>query len=674
MKVNVDKSNLVEKSLHNLIDHNSTTADFGFVQPLMVDELQPDAVANIRVGQVFRLNPMVSPTFGDIQLKTYINYVKSEDLFHPFPNLLAQQSYKSSVHGSYIPQQVPTISPAFYYCILRATGRFNAYDVTYTPFNNSEYAGGITIENASISSAVASTVKTALFSFWNTNFDFPDSKFTTKFPKNLVWDSSIVPTGCDWATFVTVGSKLYLVFGRYGTFAKNLLKIFVGSGYEFNESTKPVSLMELFAYYKSWFDLFMPSRTITWTDTACFGFIEYLEQYGKIDYVDWSGESAALDLFLNFIEELTGCYYTMNVDFASAHVDGQGNAIGTNASQFNYLDALNQPQVGGIVGPNNGAAIEPQTYNSINQSALRVLKAMDKRVNTQSVLGGRISELLKSIYGSNYKEYESNLIGTQILSANIDDVMSTADTDTGFLGEYAGKGLGSSPGKEFKFSAHEGTKFGYIVILAAVVPVSRMSQGFDMQLKHVYRNDFFDKNFDAITLLPTEKKFIYGCQDIVSPNIDSEDYTAGFGNIPNYIEYKTKKNITNGDMRMMSTRDSYLPFTLDRLLPYGSLIQTGSANILLRNVDLNWIVNGEKWRYIGKYPFLGNYDRIFENSGFEAYYQEDYQSNESFFYDRLDDNFIIHNYIDYKKLDTGCEIADSWQTDAYGDHLSVEEA
>lgn len=674
MKVNVDKSNAVGKSMHNMTNQNSTTFDFGFVQPLMVDELEPDSNVELRIGQVLRLNPMVSPTFGDIKLKTYLNYVKAEDLYHPFPQMLTNQSY-ASVNGSYIPTSVPGISPFFIYSYVRLFSRVNIYKLSsYTSLT--DYRKQFSNPTAvSISSQDWADAQTEFLA----NLDYSGidtSSILTRYnPLVFVPDVNLAIDGADWVRGVVVNNVHYLVVGRYSQRAKNLYKIFIGSGFQFNESTKAKSLMPIFAFYKSWFDLFMPARTVTWTNTSAFSFLEYVEQYALPVFADWSSDIPAYQRFIDFLDDLSRTYYTLNVDFAAAHIDGQGNAIGTSVSNsFEYLDQRNNPTTVDIGSVNERPALYLQTNRYLGQTALNVLKAMDKRVNTQSVLGGRISELLRSIYGSNYQEYESNLIGTQILSANIDDVMSTASTDDAFLGQYAGKGLGSSPGKTFHFSAHDGTKFGYLVVLAAVVPETRMSQGMDMQLNHLKRNDFFDKNFDAITLLPTEKNFIYGCQDIVPDTFDSEDYTRGFGNIPNYIEYKTKKNILNGDMSMRSTRNSYLPFTLDRLLPFGDIYNTYGTSYQLVNVDLDWVINGEKWRYVGKYPILGNYDRIFENSGNEDIYTTDGNLEAFFDGNRIDDNFIVHNYLDYKKLSTGCEIADSWQTEAYGDHISVEEA
>ena len=685
MKVNVDNAATNKKNKHNLSHEVSTTMDFGFVQPLMVDEIEPGSSINIRVGQVLRLSPMPCPTFGDVKLKTYHNYVKTEDLYHAFPQLLAGLPY-SGVSGSYIPNSVPSVSPGYLYCYLRCHGQYNVVELSSdTAINNKSNSliGAYTHIDPTDSSY--SGLFSSFIVSWYNLFHFDgQGKYFQYFINgsgfaSCQYNPSLELGSSDWAEVYVFNSKRYCIFGRFGTFSKNLLKVLIGCGFELNNSSELVSSLPLFAYFKTWFDLFNPAREKTWSDTYAFRFLELCEQRNLS--TSWFTDSVADEVFCSFLESLTYCYYTLNVDFAAAHIDGSSNDI-VNVKEFDFVNSYVSPEY--VEGSFNDSWSASLSTNSgiISQAGLRILKALDKRINTHSVIGGRLHDLLKSIYGSNYDAHDSDQFGSQQLSANIDDVMSTAETSEGYLGEYAGKGLGNDSGKSFKFTPHDGTKFGYIVTVACVVPHTRMSQGMDMQLSHCTQMEFFDSNFDSLTLLPTAKKYIYGSFDIILPYQNSSDaLESGFGNIPNYIEQKFKKNITNGDMRMMSTRQSFLPYTLDRLLPYSYLYDDGAGHFKFVNMDLSLVINGVKWRYIGLYNYIGNYNRIFVNSGNVddslspgSGTPQGYNWKQLFMYDRVDDNFIVHNYFDYSKLSPAKSVADSWNTDAYGDHLTLEES
>lgn len=685
MKVNVSNNSTLSKDLKNLTHQASGTMDFGFCQPIMVDEIEPNSSINLRLGQIIRLTPLAKPTFGDVQLKSYINYVKIEDLFHAFPQLLGGQSY-NGVEGSYVPFQVPTITSGFISTFCKVHGKYAVWDcgdVTYisdgcTTRYTLESSDGrpIGVEDYAL---VRSDVESALVSLFQgiAFYDFSPyfaGTATVPNPTYNTYDPTLSFGALDWAHEIVVGKKSYIVGGRFGQFSKNLFNILNGCGYKFNTDTEQVSILPLFAFYKSWFDLFMPKREMTWSDTNAFHFMELCEQTGISDFVELMEESdysqEFCDTLIAFLRDLANCYYTQNVDFASAHIDGTANDI---------------VEPGGVVGtiPNDsvnfafneiGEQAQIVTGDRISAVELRLLKALDKRVNTASAIGGDLATELKSLYGSNIDLHDSDFIGTQTVSANIDDIMSTAETSEGYLGEYAGQGKGSESGKTFKFSPHDGTKFGYVVVICTVVPTANMSQGMNMQLRHLTPHTFYYEGYDAITLLPTEKKYIYGQVDF-KPLAYEPDLNSGFGNIPNYVEYKTHQNTQFGDFCMMSTRDSYLPFTLDKLLPYTQLTLKEGV-LTVQNMDFNDIVNGTKWRFVGKYPYIGNYNRIFVQDGdFINYEPHKIQGFLWHFYnERIDGNFIVHNFIDYKKLSPSKSMADSWQTDAYGDKLSIEES
>lgn len=692
-QVKVPNASSDSRSPKNLTHHASGTHDWGFCQPILVNEIEPGSSVKIRAGQIFRLLPMPKPTFGEVELKTYFNYVKIEDLYHAFPELYGQQAY-NGVNGSYVPEFVPMISPAFLHSYIKMFGRFVCYKVksrsssdgvkvlyeldSENPLDPEEELDAIELEGA--------------FGMWSvylnelTGFDFdPYVPFVPVVPPphNYVYDTSLSLNACDWVDEVTVGigdnAVNYVIGGRFGNFSKNLFNIFNGCGYKYNPSKENISLLPLFAYYKSWFDLFMPARHITWKNTNAFSFLEFCEQFGYYSLDDYNGDDLCLSALLGFLQDLGHeCYYYQSSDYAAAHIDGTINDI-AGTQNVAFMDFFDNNSLVENVDGNTAFLTLPKfgdDYSALSQIGLRVLKAVDKRLNISSVIGGRLHELLKSLVGSNFDDHDSDFIGSQIMSANIDSVMSMAETSEGYLGEYAGQGLGQTSGKDFNFSPHDGTKFGYIVAFACVVPTARMSQGMDPQLAHTRSENFWYKDYDAVSLLPTPKKYIYGHVDAVPVDFNiSQELDLGFGNIPVGTEYKMHNNTQYGDFCMMSTRQSYLPFTLDKLLPFSSVVQDG-VSLVIQNLDPDDVVNGIKWRVIGKYAYMGNFNRAFYNNG-KVFVPSPGLINSwerSFNIDRVDGNFVVHTFLDYKKISPSVPMSNSWQTDAYGDTLEMEEA
>lgn len=84
MKELVQNAGSGKKYLHRLQHENHTTANFGFVQPLMVNERAARDSVTLRCGQSVFLTPMSKPTFGRVVCKTYESFVPIVDIWHPY--------------------------------------------------------------------------------------------------------------------------------------------------------------------------------------------------------------------------------------------------------------------------------------------------------------------------------------------------------------------------------------------------------------------------------------------------------------------------------------------------------------------------------------------------------------------------------------------------------------
>lgn len=125
----------------------------------------------------------------------------------------------------------------------------------------------------------------------------------------------------------------------------------------------------------------------------------------------------------------------------------------------------------------------------------------------------------------------------------------------------------------------------------------------------------------------------------------------GFGFVPRYSGFKTRRNIVNGDMSRRGTIASYSPYYLDKILTENAIRSLKNADGSYSFVAVNnpLPVASEVWRYPTRYPWLGNFNRIFYNSGNEVF--DDASAGDEtndFTNTPIDDNFIVQSVISMK--------------------------
>lgn len=667
MKVRVSNGN-GKKYLHNLTHEVNTTSSWGFVQPLMVNERVPDDVITLRTGQNIFLAPLSKPTFGRVISKTYHTFVPTHDIWHPFDSFLSGQTY-AGANAKYVPGIVPNVTQSFLYGLLMFQSSIHAYacttniqaggDIGYSDLAQVAEAKEVECEQQFYTELEECTGVIKGASGFS---ELPTPTMT--FPE-VALDQDIHYEESDFILL----SRGYVYFVYLNKLGRDIRKVCLGCGYQLNFESSKVSLLPLFAYFKAYFDLFQPPRSKTWKETNAFNFMETIEQSNYADFDSWSARATLIDVFIKFFFGLGSCFYTQNPDYVSAHITGASLPIATQGTNnVAYLSASGTNTTS--VGVNSGA--QPSVPSSVanTQNQLDILRRLYYRINAATAIGGRIKAFMKSLYGaSEFEEPDSHFIGSQNIRVNIELVESNAATEEAHLAEYAAKGFVDAAGKEFKYKCRS---HGFVISLTCVVPETRYAQAVDPNLRHLNKYDFYTNEFDSITLLPSPKYCVYGNQEVFGTYVNSS-YGDGFGNVPNYMEYKTKYNILNGDMSLGSKRTSYLPFTLDKLLPFRNLSETSAGYVTTMNLQPSLLVAGDIWRYIGKNAWLGWFNRIFINSGNASDNVSGPRS--STVYDDIDDNFIVYNYMDYTVSSQALPVADSWQTGELGDNtMEIEKA
>lgn len=683
MKISIHR-NSPRKTKRNLSHEVSTTADFGFCQPIVCREMVPQDSFRLRLGQIVRLQPMPVPTFGSIQVKNYTAFVPFADIFHPYESLLSGQTYAGS-SSRYIPISVPKVrlNTLAHILAMFSTVTSKAYDSTLSSYGTLQYIFEPTCRSESqiVSDLVGWFDTTRLGNGSSYEFvqDFWDTYGLTYKVAHCDGTASQMEE-CDFYADVPASSGtggILLAF-KYNRWAKNLRKIFIGCGYQIDGySSVEVSFLPLIAYYKVWFDYFQPARDKTWKDTNAFALMEFLEQNGISAIDDYLNDRTSsgiaqkvIPYMIGFFHDLAQCYHVSNHDYASSHITGVAGSLvsSTTRQGIATTGTFLADQV--TKTTNTQAQLKAVAVNSISAQSLDMLKKLTQRVSIHTAIGGRIKEYLRAVYNSDYVDvHDSYQLGTSQFDVQIEPVFSTADTSTANLGEFAGRALGADDGSKSVIS-YTAKVPGILITLSAIVPVAKMAQGIDPNLLHLVKEDFFDETFDGSTLVPTKQICIYGMNNSTNSVFS---HTGTFGNIPIYTEYKVANNKLNGDMSLPSAMASYLPFTLDKLLPMPSSqisSDTGQQAILnVYGVPSTLLAAGSLWRFTNLYPWLGNYNRVFINSGESHVYQGDWENRWSAFgfVDDIDDNFIIHNHIDLQVVGTPHSFADSWYTGAGSD-------
>ncbi len=632
MKLKVSRPSQ-KKNFFPLQFDNTTTMGFGFVQPLTCTELVPQTSVDLSCASFVRLAPLATPTYGRCNLHHYTCFVPASEVFHPWDSFLSSTSFNGG-GSSYVPTSVP-YSPSrflllnvllFSTCSVfrRPAGQASHVWERFKPFTSDE-----------IKSANQILLKSLGFEVSNQIENYMRSVFTEGFyyTHNVGDDFDKIKDGLDYTTFTSFGDYDYVFCWRFSDYSRNLRSILIGLGYQLLCTSTCLSVLPLFAYYRAYFDLFYPKRFLSYKDSSLHKLIERVE-YDNITSLYQLALNAP-SVVSDFFKDLVDCYYTSDSDYVSLHHSG----VSTNPIT----------QAVSTLRPNNGlqdisAAVDeqaslPQSIDSKNIGSvqLRVLRWLTKYVNKRTYLGGKIDEILRSQYDSASECGDSFLIDSFVTPIEISDVMNQAGTAQEHLGEYAGKGIGFSSPRSAKYRAKE---FGFLIHFAAVVPQSGYAQAIDPCLGHIKKFDYYTPGLDGLTLVPTRKLFIFGTFDCSSSDLDTE-CNKSFGNIPIYSEYKHKYSILNGDISQPSTRSSYLPYTLDKLLPYVDPFPADTNSSLVYSS----IVNGTLWRYVGFKRWLGMYNRIFVDSGtienepFEIFLITHFDG-----YKRLDDNFIVHNH------------------------------
>lgn len=487
----------------------------------------------------------------------------------------------------------------------------------------------------------------------------------------------------------TNGSVIHFAF-RLSNFGKRLRKILIGLGYQIDFRAKnEVSLLPLFAYYKAYFDSFGLTLYQNYLHTnACKCLTDF--DYNNTPSYNDHDDTLPRQIFRNFIYDLGNCFATAPQDYVSSHMTTTAvSPSAVDALTFIDVDSDQPPPISqgdSSTGLTYLGLTNPHAYiNNVIHSHLdsEYLKKLYKWTNRNTIAGKRIREILVSQgYGDWIDKQKTFFIGQDEQRIEIMEISATADTTQiggSSLGEWAGKGRSE---KQSKKHSYETDEHGYFITISTLVPEGGYTQALSDHVNELSKFDFYNPEFDSMGYDASRfSETVCGTQNWTQHGSSEEDSTASlgetFGFKPRYLEKKVQFNKQNGDFSLRSTRNSYLPYTLDKLIDVGEREVTESERIsnepyfivkkLFPMTDIPSA--GDIWRYYYRYAWLSNFNRIFVNGGSVQYFPQgdeiDFISQEM--EATQADNFLLHRYNEVTYYAPMLSISHSYETtDDYG--------
>lgn len=656
-----------KKYSHNLSRDCNTTFTSGVVQPIFTQYMLPDSDISVKAEQLVRLCPLVCPSFARLSLQTFTRFVPEHDVIPFSEAFYSQTAYK----GGVVPSKLPFIDNPTLLWYLVTNSNIAVYKVD--DGQSSQLMKSYTLQTYSNATETIKSFQ-KVFGIINnsTSSFFPESHYVSQ-PTAL----RPVPT-ISSADFVYENGS-YVLCVQFGAKAKRLRNIFIGLGYSLDvDDFTPVRLSPLLSFYKAWFDTFAIVRSKSFLSTSAFALIQVLENPTHIDYTI-KGNNGSTSVFIdNFVNELADCYYSSKQDFVSVHRSHIVNSSTTLRQRVPVLDRSGRDI---ISEPDRDVLLNSE--NLFSSASLRMLQSLTRFVNKNSVIGQKVSEFMRQHYGAqsvNSLFEDSYNVDSSYLPIQINDVFSTSDTVNGDFGEhlgaFAGKGVA---GGNIDFRYHT-QSHGYIITLAAIVPDSGYFQGTATDLFAIDWQSQPSAEFDAIGMEATPRGAFVSHNDMYLnsySNLRDDLTNKSFGFVPRFSGFKYAKNIVNGDMSRRGSIETWSPYYLDHILQTNQLLEGVRDGKPVYSFRSSLVPStSEDWRFTTKFPWLGNFDRIFVNETGPlergSYLPSAIESWETSHLFCIDDNYLCQNRFDVRVKNCLKPLSMSYDTYDDNDNVSRE--
>lgn len=200
-----------------------------------------------------------------------------------------------------------------------------------------------------------------------------------------------------------------------------------------------------------------------------------------------------------------------------------------------------------IGSPDISASVNLQDAATFDVNQIRTAFQVQKWLERNARGGVRYTEYLRSHFGiapSDARLQRPQFIGSCRSPWLVNEVLQTSETNSSVTpqGNQAGQAINLSRNNLGKFRSYE---YGYILVLASVVPKSLYQQGIPRYLSRRHNLDFYTPEFSHLSEQPVKNKEIYYSSNLGSDS--SNDDTFGFQPIWNEMRFIPSK--VTGHMR-----------------------------------------------------------------------------------------------------------------------------
>lgn len=508
-KANVNIAS-VKPNKFDLSCKHITTTDFGLLRPIYSRMMVPADKFEVSVNSFHRLDPMVAPNNSDMNVHTRAFFVPFRTFIPNFNEFIANTPAVNN--GSLFSSvKVPTF-----------TGK-----VVLDAF-----------QDDSLGTVVASDKAGDIF--------FRDNV------ANAWKKIKLTPRGrCFYSLLLSLGYNFRFDPANSGDLEKQVY-----------------SALPLLSYLKVWIDWYVPSR-FYFTDNTIVALQKLLSPA-------FSGVSLVTSEFITISKAL--CVFFTEDYFSNCLSNPFGDNNPTIKPVVNTTAFDASSVTTSVDNLKNGAVLtstDKDALTQFNALSIKSLGAIQAMLNRNAIVNQKLKDYIKINYGLEPNLDTLNMshyLGSSLDQLIVGDVMSNADTMTAsgnvgaVLGQYAGKGLGSS---DAKFSCHA-TEFGIFLVLQDITPRPFYYQGVHAEHTAKNRYDFFDPTFDGVmTEAVPYSRLDNTCHNdkLLTPQPDSI-----FGYMPVYSDYKVGYDILSGNFRMGSINTGLDSWYLAR--QFGDLFKT----------------------------------------------------------------------------------------------------
>lgn len=502
---------------------------------------------------------------------------------------------------------------------------------------------------------------------------------------------------------------------RLSTHGVQVHKTLVGLGYGFDlMDEKPVEVNRLLAYYLAYWRVFGLERWQNWETT-------YVNKLIQLFATDATG-SVETSQIQHLFDDIGCLWVTENLDYISAHTStptnaGIGNSLfnGLNpvvdvssqsgvaqplehmynmSRDFSYSSSSDSPESFLLRG--DGHSFIKQTFHGFLDS--EIMRSAYKLANTSSLLGRSTRKLLTMFgLGDYLKATRDNFVGYTETSIDVQTITSLSDTykdgSGKQLGQYVGKGIGSKKHGVIKFKSDSA---GYLFCLQAMTCDSGYCQGIDETISVIEEYQQYHNHTDGLGYELAPFSIICGQMDIAvnSRMPNDSDFTGydgvdtpakkPFGYRPRNAGFKVARNVIMGGFALNSMRKNFITYNMEKLfypeqrycerLEDGQFLpMSGNDNTIaydeIRTMPLDKMPTaGDAWRFLGRYPWMGNLLRIFAQSGndvkswFRTVFTTEQDGTDWQYTYRLDDNYMVFQEFTHKDYAPMQPIANTYGT------------